>query len=58
MSEKTSAESLALSQMGATFAERKAAREGKKAVKKDDAEDKAVTSAATKSRKSAAKGKD
>lgn len=42
----------ALSQMGATFAERAAAREQEaKAVQPGDAEDKAVSSAATKARK-------
>lgn len=48
-------EATALSQMGATFAERQAAREkaeraAAKSVKSDAAEDKSVSSASTKSR--------
>lgn len=48
-------EAAALSQMGATFAERQAAREkfekaAAKSVKSDAAEDKSVSSASTKSR--------
>lgn len=45
-----------LSLMGGTFAERAAAaKKAEKAVKSDDAEDKAVSSASTKSRKPARK---
>ena len=47
-------EAVAVTQMGSTFAERAAARAKAEAkqVKADDAEDKAVSSASTKSRRS------
>jgi len=50
-------EAVAVSQLGSTFAERAAARAkaDAKAVKSDDAEDKSVTSAGTKSRRTSKK---